>query len=136
MKYQSSEYHKKCIITYHKNIEGIKQSDKTPLENYISKACLVANSDVAYTIGSLLIMVYYDANKLVLPEYYFPAREVVNMMASQFKYNSDDNIITNTDLQYIKPHTHKELLSIIIDTYMKYYKKNQKCYCNISSVRR
>ena len=58
-------------------------------------------------------MVYYDANKLVLSDYSFPAKAVVNMMASQFKYNSDDNIITNTDLQYITPHTHKELLSII-----------------------
>ena len=46
-------------------------------------------------------MVYYDAHNLVLPEYYFPAREVVNIMASKFKYNSDDNIITNNDLQYI-----------------------------------
>ena len=43
----------------------------------------------------------YDKNKLVLSEYYFPARAVVNMMASQFKYNSGDNIITNTDLQYL-----------------------------------
>ena len=61
-------------------------------------------------------MVYCDAKKLVLPEYYFPAKAVVNMMASTFKYNSDDNIITNTDLQYLTPHKHKELLSIIIDT--------------------
>ena len=52
-------------------------------------------------------MVYYDANKLVLPEYSFPDKAVVNMMASQFKYNSDDNIITNTDLQYITPYTLK-----------------------------
>ena len=42
-------------------------------------------------------MVYYDANKLVLPAYYFPVR-AVNMMASTFKYNSDCNIIMNTDL--------------------------------------
>ena len=53
-------------------------------------------------------MVYYDAKKLVLPEYSFPARAVVNMLASIFKYNYDDTIITNTDLL-----THKELLSII-----------------------
>ena len=58
---------------------------------------------------------YYDANKLILPEYSFLDRAVVNMMASKFKSNSDDNIITNTDLQYL---THKELLSIIRDTYM------------------
>ena len=38
-------------------------------------------------------------------------------MASQFKYNSDNNIITNTDLQYL---THKESLSIIIDYYNIY----------------
>ena len=44
-------------------------------------------------------MVYYDAKELVLPEYSFPARSVVNMIASKFKYNSDDNSITNTDLQ-------------------------------------
>ena len=49
-------------------------------------------------------MVYYDANKLVLSEYSLHARAVVNMMASKYKYNSDDNIITNTDLQYL---THK-----------------------------
>ena len=54
-------------------------------------------------IGSLLIMLYYDANKLVLPEYSFLDRAVVNIMISKFKYNSDDNIITNTDLQYL-PH--------------------------------
>ena len=41
------------------------------------------------------------------------------MMASKFKYNSDDNIITNTDLQYMMPHAHNELLPIIIDTYME-----------------
>ena len=75
MKNISSEYHNKCIIAYQKKIEGIKQSDKTPLENYISKA----NSDLTYKIGSLLIMVYYDANNLVLTEYSFPAREVVDM---------------------------------------------------------
>ena len=46
-------------------------------------------------------MVCYDVNKLVLPEYSFPARAVVNMMASKFKYDSDDTIITNTDLQYL-----------------------------------
>ena len=53
-------------------------------------------------------MVYYDANKLVLLEYSFPARSIVNdiIMTSKFKYNSDDNIITN-----------KELLSIIIYIY-------------------
>ena len=34
------------------------------------------------------------------------------MMASTFNYNSDDNIITITDLQYLT-NTHKELLSII-----------------------
>ena len=59
-------------------------------------------------------MVYYDANKFVLPEYSFPARAVMNMMTYQFKYNSDDNIITNTDLQYLNV---KELLSIILYTY-------------------
>ena len=84
-----------------KKTEGIIQSDKTPhyslIYIYISKA----NSDLAYTIGSLLIMVYYDANNLVLPEYSFHARAVVNIVPSQFKYNSDDNIITNTDLQYL-----------------------------------
>ena len=31
MKHHSSEYHKKCIIAYQKNIEGIKQLDETPL---------------------------------------------------------------------------------------------------------
>ena len=82
-------------------------------------------------------MVYYDAKKLVLPEYSFPAREVVNMMVSKFKYNSDDNIITNTDLQYMIPL----YAYIIIIHYNRYIygnitKKNKKWYCNISSVRR
>ena len=63
-------------------------------------------------------MVNYDANELILPEYSFPAREVVNMMASKFKYNSDDNIIMNTDLQYL---IHKELLSIIRYIYIYIY---------------
>ena len=66
---------------------------------------------------------YYDAKKLVLLEYSFPARAVVNMMASKFKYNSDDNINTNTDLQYMTPHAHNELLSIIIDIYMETLQK-------------
>ena len=35
MKHLSSEYHKKCIITYQKYIEGVKQSDKTSQANYI-----------------------------------------------------------------------------------------------------
>ena len=79
----------------------------------------------------------YDATKLVLPEYSFPNRAVVNIMASNFKYNSDDNIITNTNLQYLMPHMHKELLSVIIDTCMEtLQQQNQKCYCNISSVGR
>ena len=56
---------------------------------------------------------------MVLPEYSFPTRAVVNIMASNFKYNSDDNIITNTNLQYLMPHMHKELLSVIIYTYME-----------------
>ena len=99
MKHPISEYHNKCSIAYQKKIEGIKQSVNTPLANYISKE----NSDIYDTIGSLLIMVYYDAKKLVLHEYSFPARAVVNMMALQFKYNADDNIIMNTDLQYM-PH--------------------------------
>ena len=68
MKNLSSDYHNKYINAYQKKIEGIKQSDKTPLANYISNA----NSDLAYKIGSLLIVVYYDVNKLVLPEYSFP----------------------------------------------------------------
>ena len=68
MKHLSSEYHTKFIIAYQKNIEGIKQSDKTTQANYISKA----NSDLANKIGSLLIMMYYDTNKLILPEYFFP----------------------------------------------------------------
>ena len=38
------------------------------------------------------------------------------MLASTLKYNYDDNIIMNTDLQYL---IHKELLSIIRDTYME-----------------
>ena len=63
MKYLSSEYHNKCIIAYQKKIERIKQSDKIQLTNYISKA----NIDLAYKIGSLLIMVYYYSRKLVLP---------------------------------------------------------------------
>ena len=94
MKHIRSEYHNKFIISYQKKIERITQLDKTPQTNYISKA----NSDLVYNIGSLLIMVYYEANKLVLPEYSFPARAVVNMMASKFKYNYDDTIITNADL--------------------------------------
>ena len=97
MKHLSSKYHNKCIISCQKKIEGIKQSDKTPLSNNISKV----NSDLAYNIGSLLIIVYYNAKKLVLPECSFSARKVVNNMASKFKYNSDDNIITNTDLKYM-----------------------------------
>ena len=105
MKHLISEYHKKRGIAYQKKIEMIKQSDNTLLANYISKA----NSDLDDNIGSLLIMVYYDAKKLVLPEYSFPTRAVINMMASKFEYNSDDNIITNTDFQYL-PHTHKEFL--------------------------
>ena len=68
-------------------------------------------------------MVYYDAMKLVLPEYSFPARAVVNMMASTFKYNSDDKIIANTNLQY---QPHKELVSIIIYTYIETLQKKSK----------
>ena len=79
----------------------IKQSDKIKLTNYISKA----NSDLSYKIGSLLIIVYYYSRKLVLPEYSFLARAVVNMVASKFRYNSDDNIIMNTYLKYMTPHT-------------------------------
>ena len=95
MKHLSYEYHKKMYYSLsQKNIEGIKQPDKTPLANYISKA----NSNLADKIGLLLIMVYYDANKLVVPAYSFTARAVVNMMASKFKCNSDCNIIMNTDL--------------------------------------
>ena len=79
-------------------------------------------------------MIYYDVYKLVLPKYSFPARAVVNMMASKFKYNADDNIIMNTDLQNL---TVNELLSIIIDTYMETLQQlNKTFYCNISSVRR
>ena len=59
-------------------------------------------------------MVYYDAKKLVLSEYSFSVRAIVNMMTSKCTYNSDDNIITNTDLQYLMLHTNKELLSINI----------------------
>ena len=44
MKHLSSEYHNKYNNAYQKKIEGIQQSDNTPLENYISKA----NSDLAY----------------------------------------------------------------------------------------
>ena len=76
MKHLISEYHNKCIIAYQKKIEGIKRSNKTPLSNYILKA----NSDLAYKIGSLFIIVYYDENNLLLPEYSFPARAVVNNM--------------------------------------------------------
>ena len=47
-------------------------------------------------------------------------------MTSNFKYNSDDNIITNTNLQYLMPHMHKELLSVIIDTYMETLQKKIK----------
>ena len=57
----------------------------------------MTNGDLAYKIGSLLIMVYYNAKKLGLPKYSFPGRAVVNMTASTFTFNSDDNIITNTD---------------------------------------
>ena len=57
MKHLRSEYHKICIIYYQKKIEVIKQSDKTPLANYISKV----NIDLADKIGSLLIMVYYES---------------------------------------------------------------------------
>ena len=57
MKHLRSEYHKIYIVAYQKKIEVIKQSDKTPLANYISKA----NSDLADKIGSLLIMVYYES---------------------------------------------------------------------------
>ena len=78
MKHLSSEYYKKIYYCLSKKIDGIKKSDKTPLTNYISKE----NSDLVYKIGSILIMVYYDANKLVLFEYYFSARAVVNIMAS------------------------------------------------------
>ena len=76
MKYLSSEYHNKYIIAHQKKIERIKQSDKIQLINYILKA----NSDLSYKIGSLLIMVYYYSRKLVLSEYSFLARAVVNMM--------------------------------------------------------
>ena len=88
-----------CLSTKYRRDKTI---DMTPLANYISKA----NSDLADKIGSLFIMVYYYENKLVSPVYSFPARVVVNMMAYKFKYNSDHNIITNTDLQYLTPHTH------------------------------
>ena len=39
---------------------------------------------------------------MVLPEYSFPTRAVVNIMASKFKYNFDDNIIRNTYSVYMK----------------------------------
>ena len=54
------------------------------------------------------------------------------MMELKFKYNSDDNIITNTYLQYMTPHTQKELLYIIIDTYMETLQKKIKKYTGIS----
>ena len=62
------------LLLITKKIEGIKQSDKTPLSNYISRA----NSNLTYKIGSSFIIMYYDENKLVLPAYSFPARAVVN----------------------------------------------------------
>ena len=42
-------------------------------------------------------------------------------MASKFKYNSDDNIITNSDLQYMTP--------IHINNYIRY---NRYIYGNIT----
>ena len=44
MKHLSSEYHNKLINAYQQKIKGIKQLDKTPLANYISKE----NSYLAY----------------------------------------------------------------------------------------
>ena len=62
MEYLSSEYHKICIIAYQKKIEVIKQSDKTQLENYVSKA----NSDLADKI----YLYNCSSREIILFEYY------------------------------------------------------------------
>ena len=63
-------------------------------------------------------MVYYDVNKLFLPEYSFPAKAVVNMMASNLNI-IPMIILLRIPIYNITPHTHTELLSMIIFTCME-----------------
>ncbi|XP_025204369.1 E3 SUMO-protein ligase KIAA1586-like isoform X1 [Melanaphis sacchari] len=111
----STTYHIEAIKVHkYKTLNTSEKMAITPM----GKAVNQANDKLARKIGCLMIHVYNDAKKLTLSAYSFPSRVIVSQKANLFQLNGEvSNNIDDSELQYLTPHTHKDLLECIVETH-------------------
>lgn len=115
-----SKYHKEC-----KKTESLKTMQLDQNKNSIDFHISQANKHLADHIGKLLLQVYVDGKKLTNSAYSWPGRYVSAEASHHFDFNkkSEPTIPKNTELQYVNPHSHLELLSAIVKSYAEEFEK-------------
>jgi len=87
-------------------------------ETVLEKQLRFANTALEQKIARIMIKVYMDAKRGTLSAWSFPARYVASLMAERLDLNNPEIPFspTDTDLQYVTPASHRDMLLTIAET--------------------
>lgn len=116
-----SECHKECVQADRVSSIRTEERSSTSMEVSIQKA---NRNQIAY-VCKLMITVYLDAKLLNLTAHSWPARYVCGEASSSYKpENASTSIIPkHTNLQYVNPHGHFELMKTIVQSHREEFMK-------------
>lgn len=109
-----SEVHKQLMKK--QRLDSLSKSEIAQVSD-MDKFISTVIEGLAIKIGSLHIQVYGDGKKLSLSANFFPMRAVTARKALSFSFNvPSQEARIDTNLQYVTPHSHLELLKCIVDS--------------------
>lgn len=111
----SSVYHKKCVEA--EKLRVLPDCSTTNTETVLEKMISKAHLQLANTIGSHALIIYNDAKRLTLSAYSWPSRALSSEFGRSFDFNdptANKEAMIKTNLQYLNPKMHAEILDSII----------------------
>jgi hypothetical protein len=109
-----SECHNACD-TRRKQETAHAEGHRLEAETHLEKTLRFVNSQLEMKIAKIMISIYMDAKRGTLSAWSFPARYVASLIGQRLDLNAKHEPFqpSDTDLQYVTPHCHREMLVAI-----------------------
>jgi len=114
--HDASDWHKACMAKARQQ-KAAAAGDIAAAETSLERSFRFANSELEKKIAKMIIQVYNDAKRGTLSAWSFPSRWVASVVGERLELN-DKHVQfapTKSDLQYINPYWHHELLMTIAE---------------------
>jgi hypothetical protein len=110
--HECSKWHIACMIRARQ-----EKVSALAAETQLEKTFRFINSELAMKMSRVMLQVYNDAKRGTLSAWSYPSRYVASLIGERLQLSEPHSNFTpsNTDLQYISPGTHRDLLLTIAD---------------------